>query len=415
MLAERARLAFVVTGATAAVLTVAMHRRSPSPVETPMHRALAAWSRSCAAPRDGLCVSYSPRATPHCGPESRRAFAVNARSAVEAAVARSDLDAAITAYELVGGSHRDYAMAKLALADDELERYLALGFPHGLDFGPEGTSKDESIRRFEGWIRAKSELGEHLRDRYNAVIALGDPVASVVAASRMGTIPSSFADELFAAEIPVDVRTGETAQDKIDAYCDALTTAAEPLETPATAAFTACVRYARDHADDLGFMEIARAAQPCVDALVALHPEQFPALDEAIVAPERTHLQLRLGITEGVAAETDYDRENTRGVALRVEGDFARAHEAYARAIALDDARPEAHYNVGILDTFEAQHTDGLDAAMERYQRASESFLRAATRASGPLHAAATEHVSDAQNVIHQLREFQAQELRAKP
>jgi tetratricopeptide (TPR) repeat protein len=336
----------------------------------------------------------SPRATPHCGPEDKRALVVTARLAPEAA--RSDLEAAVDTYELIGGSRHDYAMAKLALADDDLERYLSLRFPDQM-----------SAQRFDAWVRVKSHLAEEVQARYNEIFTLGDAEASIVAASRTGTITSAFADELETAEIPVDVRSGEAAEDKIDAYCDALTTAAEPVERPAEAAFTACVTAARDHAYDLTFRDIAAVAKPCRDALAATHPERFPPLDEVFVASELERMRMQLDVVDDDVVGDGYDQLNTHGVASRIRGDFAQAHAAYDRAIALDPARPEAHYNLGLLEMFEG--TRGEDLGIDHDERAVADFTRAAERATGTLHDDALAHAADAQKVIRQLRAFQAQ------
>jgi len=403
MIADRSFAILAITGAGVAAVAVWFARHSPHH-DSPARRALATWSQSCAGAHDGLCASHAPRPAPHCGPDNKRAVVVQPRSA-EAAAARSELEASIATYELIGGSRHDYAMAKLAIADDELESYLALAFPAGLDFGPEAAKK-ESMQRFDAWLSAKTTRGEQLHERYDAILALGDPVASVIAMSRTGTIASSFADELFTAEIPLDVRTGDDAQDKIDAYCDALTTAAEPLQTPATAAFTACVRYAAEHAYDLDFREIALAAQPCREALVWEQPEQFPSLDEAFRAPELTRLRMELGVVDGGDDASSYEQLNMRGVALRIQGHFAEAHAAYERAIALDDARPEAHFNLGLVETFDATHRDELETAAQDYEHASAAFLRAADRSTGQLHGDAIARARDARNAVTRLREF---------
>ena len=413
MIVDRAYGAFFIVGASIAAIAVTIARDSPrragemnAPAESPTERALAAWARSCPAAHDGICIAHEVVASPHCGSDGKLGLVVHARSAAEAAAARSELAQAI-ATSVIGGDRHELAMAQLALADDELERYLELGFPAGLDFGPDRHStKEASVRRFEAWVEAKNALAMHLRARYHAIAALDDPVAATIAASRAGMVVASYADALLTAEIPVDVRTGELAEDKIDAYCDGLTAVAEPLDARATAAFESCVTVARHHARDVDPSEIVRAARPCLDALAISDPDEFASLDEAFAAPERSRMLLQLGIVDEIADGPSYDEQNTRGVAFRIQRDYARARAAYARAIALDDLRPEAHYNLAILDTFEATHADAMAGSIASYRRAVESFARAGSRAIGKLHDDAMARARDAQNVVRQLQQY---------
>jgi tetratricopeptide (TPR) repeat protein len=346
----------------------------------------------------------APAPPRHCGPDAQSAFVIHARSH-DAELARKQLADALGR----GGNLRLSVLAKLALADDELERYLELAFPTGLDFDPtDQVVKEQSIERFQTWIRAKTDLGRRLHDRYDSIAALGDPAGAVVAASRIATIEGSFADTLFAAEIPASVRTGEFAEEKVDAFCDALTAVAEPVEARAVDDLTTCVTRARDHAHGMNVHEvrtIVEAAQPCLGALARLRPTEFPPLDEVFAASELVRLQLQVGVVENVAAATEYDQQNANGVAARVAGNFARAHKAYDRAVAVDAARPEAHYNLGLLEEFEASKAEA-DLGLPHYERAIEAFARAAARATGGLRVEAIERGQLARRGVQQIRAF---------
>src|SRR6185503_10339421 len=110
------------------------------------------------------------------------------------------LASAIASYETSAGDRRAYAMAKLALADEQLEQYLGLAFPVGLSFDPANKARmAESLERFNAWLGGKSNLGETLHAQYEAIVALGDPVGAVAAASRLGMLAKSFSDDLFTA------------------------------------------------------------------------------------------------------------------------------------------------------------------------------------------------------------------------
>jgi hypothetical protein len=408
-------MAFVILGTGVAAIALTSLGDSPATdTEGATARALAMWSRSCSAPSDGLCVAHETATAPHCGPDSKGTLVVRDRSALEAMEARSQLTALARRAPSAWTRHDD-TRVQLALADDELERFLALAFPSGLDFGSDGSNKEASTRRFEAWIRTKSEMAERLRARYGQIAKDGDPAGSIVAASRMGLIASSFSEAIFFAEIPVDVRTGDDAQDKIDAYCDALTTVAEPLESTGADMFGTCVAQARSFAHQDELREISDAARPCVAELVRSRPEEYPSLDEAFDAPDRTRMQLQLGVADEVRDGASYDQHNTRGVALRIARDYDGAHAAYAQAVALDSSRPEALYNLGLLETFEASHCNAkeqvaaLQLSEEHYQGAVDWFTRAAAHATGSLQRDATERASDAQKTIAQLRAFEVQ------
>ena len=151
--------------------------------------------------------------------------------------------------------------------------------------------------------------------------------------------------------------------------------------------------------------------------LTRLRPEEFPPLDETFTTSEPLRMQIRLGIAGEVGESTDYDAENTRGVVLRIKGDFNGARNAYASALKLDPSRPEAYYNLGLLAEFEANGPEtvsedqqaSLRLSVACYERAIQSFNDAAARASDKLHVDAAEQVQIAQKTVDQLDAFLAQ------
>ena len=70
--------------------------------------------------------------------------------------------------------------------------------------------------------------------------AATEPMQKVDAAARLTQIPRYFAGLLVRAEIPLDMRSGELALEKRDAFCDAMANAAEGLLGQATEAARAC-------------------------------------------------------------------------------------------------------------------------------------------------------------------------------
>lgn len=381
------------------------------------------WADSCSDAKDGLCVTTSA-ATPaspgeqpyRCGPDSVNQIVVIPRAPADAATAHALLVVAVGSYERTDtrprsdAEHRDYLKAKLALADESLEQYLAVSAPTGLDFDAANpTLQQASLERFNAWVQTKMTLGGRVTERYTELLALHDGVTSLTAASRMGTISLGFSTALVTAEIPTDVRTGEFADDKVQAFCDQMTDVAEPLEKSAVSAFSTCVAKAREMAsgaEERAVLELADAAQPCLDELAELSPEQYPILEEVFATSVVTRAHLQLGMTDAVDTSADYDGENTRAVILRVAHDYAGADAAYARAIALDPSRPDAYYNRALLEVLESTKSDDLQSSADMYGRAAQSFAEASERAMGHLRLTVLTHLVDAQKARVQVLRF---------
>src|SRR5262249_6022729 len=116
--------------------------------------------------------------------------------------------------------------------------------------------------------------------KYSDVLAIKDNANSIAAAARLGQVTQEFSDQLFTAEIPAEVRKTQMiegydlAQDKVDAYCDALTTAAEPLADKSLAAYGTCL----SKSTELGWF--SDWSKLCEHELGQIKPEQFPAASE---------------------------------------------------------------------------------------------------------------------------------------
>jgi TolA-binding protein len=187
-----------------------------------------------------------------------------------------------------GGARYWAAMGKFIEADVEYEKYLDLKFPAGLNFGdglPEHKAQNEalskkSMKRFEDWLTSKAKSGEAANNKYGEVLALKDNANSIAAVAREGQITQNFSDALFTAEIPAEVRKPllidgyDVAQDKVDAYCDALTTKAEPLADKSLAAYGICL----SKSTELGWF--SEWSQLCEHELGQIKPEEFPTASE---------------------------------------------------------------------------------------------------------------------------------------
>ena len=227
-----------------------------------------------------------------CGPESKIKLVVVKRDASKLAQAMAAFKAAESEFDRKGGktggdeggSRYYYGMAKFAEADIEYEKYLDIKFPQNLNFGdglPEHKAiKEKAQKRFNDWLEGKTKSSVAAASKYQKVLDVKDAADSISAAARLGQISQDFSDQLFTAEIPKEVRATQMiegydlAQDKVDAYCDALTTAAEPLAAKSLEAFGACL----SKSTELGWF--SSWSKLCEHELGQIKPEEFPTASE---------------------------------------------------------------------------------------------------------------------------------------
>jgi hypothetical protein len=175
------------------------------------------------------------------------------------------------------GARYYYGIAKIADADKDFEAYLDLRFPFGLNFDPAPEHKAiaaKSRKRFDDWVTQKQKIGGSATSKYQAVLAIKDPANSITAAARIGQISQNFSDALFTAEIPKDVRTGEFADEKVEAFCDRMTEVAEPLEARSLEAYGVCL----SKSTELGWF--SDWSKLCERELGQIKPEEYPTASE---------------------------------------------------------------------------------------------------------------------------------------
>jgi hypothetical protein len=398
-------------------------------------RGAVAMNNSCPVNLSGgLCLApHVPRKSEQpeqCGPASL-GQAMVARAPGGIAAALTELRTAVALYEQVGGKTRGdeagalhaYVEAKLAIADVELERYYALPFPENLSFDrTDQPLADRSNKRFAAWLSSKLQAADGLRRQYQAIAAANDQIGSVAAAARLGQIPQNQSDALLSSPIPLTVRTAEHAEDSVAAYCDALMHVTEPFEQQALEAFTSCAQLAAlDGLVDTNLDHlhgVAAWSLLCVGELSQREPEKFPLLDDMLASTasdpwELVRLQIRFGnYQRGIdllaALPPGYDQENTRGVALRGQSKVADAEAAYLRAMAVDPARPEAYYNLGLLfGDYVATKAADLDQEAVAYRKAIQFLEQSAARATGALKLEADEQLGYKRKAFAQVEAFQ--------
>jgi tetratricopeptide (TPR) repeat protein len=240
---------------------------------------------------DGACIKVSreravatrgrlARLPTQCGPESKIKLTVVERDGRKVRDALTEIAAAAkhaskaTTGDTAGVRHY-VALGRLIEANVEYEKYLGLAFPQNLDFDPRNKAvRDKSMARFDAWFSAKNKAGVAAAQKYQAVLDMKDSANSIAAAARLGQINQHFADALFTAEIPKDLRTGPFAEDKVQAYCDVLESRTIEPETAALKNFDVCLA----KSTELGwFSEWSRL---CERELGQIKPDQYPTASE---------------------------------------------------------------------------------------------------------------------------------------
>ena len=263
------------------------------------------WEQSCPVKQvDGACVKIvrerainmkrkSKRAKSsdqptQCGPDSKIKLTIVKRDERKLKDAMAAFQAAAKAFEKTGGktggdeggARYYYGIAKVAEADKDFEAYLALTFPSNLNFDPNNKSiAEKSLKRFNTWVEEKKKVGGSATKKYEAVLGIKDAANSITAAARLGQISQNFSDALFTAEIPKDVRSGEFADEKVEAFCDRMTEVAEPLEAASLNAYGVCLQ----KSTELGWF--SDWSKLCERELGQIKPEEFPTAAELRADP----------------------------------------------------------------------------------------------------------------------------------
>ncbi len=261
------------------------------------------WQQSCPVKQvDGECVKITrERAVStkkqqtkkkkgndlptQCGAESKIKVAVIPRDDRKVKDAMAAFHAAMTEFdkrqgkfatpEAEAGAKYYYALAKIAEADKDFEAYLAIKFPANLNFDPNNKAiAAKSLARFDEWVKQKQKVGGDATTKYTNVLGIKDAANSITAAARIGQVQQNFSDALFTAAIPADLRVGEFAEDKVEAFCDKMTEVADPLEKRSIEAFGVCL----SKSTELGYF--SEWSKLCERELGQIKPEEYPTASE---------------------------------------------------------------------------------------------------------------------------------------
>ena len=257
---------------------------------------MAWWRRSCQRPAaDGTCVApevvRQTRKQPRprrCSGGGRTPLRPLERKQRLVRRARKSLRAAIALRRALNrGPQRDFgdrdqararealAAAQFHLAELEYETVLSAAFPKRLDFQ---KKLKRSSRKFQRWLTRRERATSKVQAMHTEVMKSRSARWSVAAAARMGALMRHFADELYLAHVPKDLRRGKGSEARITAYCDTLADAAKPLAQAALDAFAMCAQMGQRlrYFDDV----VAR----CHRELAAMRPQEHALLREQIGA-----------------------------------------------------------------------------------------------------------------------------------
>ena len=143
-------------------------------------------------------------------------------------------------FAVVPTVHADKPIAK---DEQPLAELYLITSPHGLNFSDEKIAA--SRQRFDDWLAKLIRLSSAANDHYNKALATADARAKVIALARFAQIRYRAASLLLRMEIPIDLRSGEFAADKMEAFCEKLEEVAGPLLTQAEEAAAGCATAAR--------------------------------------------------------------------------------------------------------------------------------------------------------------------------
>ena len=249
-----------------------------------------------------------------CGPETKTKVTLSDRKPPQAKEAQTLFAKAITLYangaatkkipgdesdKVVRGELMMYAVAeaKMMQGDEQYEKLLALKVPGNLDFTPvdpySAKAKQEkdkkrladSTKRFTDWLTGKGKQIDTTQKLYQAVILYKQAHWAIAAAARIGQVFQDFSGQLFTAPIPKappppqGIDADEFNQNFVDAYCDAMTDKAEPLETKAIEGLRTCL----DKSKDLSWFN--EWSKLCEEELNQIKPAEYPLASEIRAQP----------------------------------------------------------------------------------------------------------------------------------
>lgn len=189
------------------------------------------------------------------------------------------------------------AEAKMIEGDLEYEKFLRMKIPEKLDFSPAppGASPrrqkeverrlEDSKRKFRAWLDSKTRQLEVAQRMYQSVILFKQAHWAIGASARIGQLFQDFSGQLYTAPVPKSgppppgMVAAEFEQLFHDAYCDAMTDQAEPLEAKAIEGLGTCLAKSTELS---WFNEWSKL---CEEELNQIKPNEYPLASEIRAEP----------------------------------------------------------------------------------------------------------------------------------
>jgi hypothetical protein len=132
---------------------------------------------------------------------------------------------------------------KVAPSDAKIAAMFALEFPIDLDFSE--PKKAGSLLKLNAWVESMTKTTADANTHYQGQFASTDLGVKAAATARLTQLYFRAASVLARAEVPVDIRTGDNADEASLAYCDVIGSKAEPLLTLGLQALEACQKHTK--------------------------------------------------------------------------------------------------------------------------------------------------------------------------
>jgi tetratricopeptide (TPR) repeat protein len=189
------------------------------------------------------------------------------------------------------------AEARMMEGDIEYEKFLKMQIPEKLDFSPappdasprkQAEAKkrmEESTKKFKSWIESKTKQLSDAQKIYQNVILFKQAHWAIAASARIGQLFQDFSGQLYTAPVPKSgapppgYDAAEFEQMFHDAYCDAMTDQAEPLENKAIEGLGTCL----NKSTELSWFN--EWSQLCEAELNQIKPSEYPLAAEIRAQP----------------------------------------------------------------------------------------------------------------------------------
>lgn len=178
------------------------------------------------------------------------------------------------------------AQARMAEGDQLYEDLLRMVVPTGLIFDDKKKKEMEaSKKKFQTWMEQKTKKLQEAQKLYQGIILMKNAHWAIAASARIGQLFQDFANGLFTTEVPTPPATppglerDEWAQMFRDAYCDAMTDAAEPLDGKAVEGLSTCL----GKSTELNWFN--EWSKLCEEELNQIKPNDYPLASEIRAEP----------------------------------------------------------------------------------------------------------------------------------